>query len=828
MGKATTKRFIDSTAEEKDKQSKDPSKVELISELSWASSSYYDKYLMRPYNPDELVRQKGGLTIYDQMREDEQIKALLAVKKHCIMGSGWELKPASPSSADVEIKEFVEYNLCEVLDNFDRNIWEILSCLDYGFSLHEKIYAIDGGKYLIKEFKHRAPHTFEFHTDTKGNLPPDGFRQWGSEGLKPLPLDKFVYAVYQREFDSWYGKSDLRSCYKSWFTKDLVTKFWVMYLERFGSPFTVGSYDAGKITGEALTALKSIIKNIQQTTAIAIPKDIEIDLKESIGRGPDQYDKAIDKFNINMARALLIPDLLGFSKPIEGGSFALGDKHFQIFMKIIASIQKDIQNVIKRQVLKPLVDLNFNTKTYPTFVFKPILEDDKKEYARIFLDAVSKGVVNVSVEDKNYLRDMLTFPEEDESLEGDAKEKELEQENEDTTETDDLMEGDVAEKEKKDMKHYSKRELNAFELRADFKKIGEQLKSGEDKMKVALSEVFKDIVFGLTEVIIAKNIVPEKKTDEIEKLQIPDLGRLKTVLQRYFYDSYRTGNLDAEKTLENANKKVNKRNYEAWLLPEEALNFFKEKAFYITGVEKENILKKAKATLYSAIKNGTPISEVVKSLDKISKDYDFDGGRTETIARTNLMEAYNTGLLHTYEDPALNDFVKAYQVSAVLDDRTTPLCESLDGNIYDVDDPIWNTLSFPAHFNCRTILIPITEVDEYKATEEHPKMEETGGGFLKLSDKEYKRQYELQQDAYIVVQLKDDSDFDSGTLQPFDMDVSKEIRSVIGRVKGTMDMAIKEIYFSKSFWTMPMVNEWLASKGYIPLPSKDVLPEAVI
>jgi len=42
------------------------------------------------------------------------------------------------------------------------------------------------------------------------------------------------------------------------------------------------------------------------------------------------------------------------------------------------------------------------------------------------------------------------------------------------------------------------------------------------------------------------------------------------------------------------------------------------------------------------------------------------------------------------------------QFNAVLDDRTTELCKSLDGVVLPVDDPFWRTYYPPNHFNCRS------------------------------------------------------------------------------------------------------------------------------
>ncbi len=60
-----------------------------------------------------------------------------------------------------------------------------------------------------------------------------------------------------------------------------------------------------------------------------------------------------------------------------------------------------------------------------------------------------------------------------------------------------------------------------------------------------------------------------------------------------------------------------------------------------------------------------------------------------------------------FNDPDVDEFVPFLQVSAIRDDRTTAYCDSMDGQVFrKADAP-----SFPAHFSCRTDLIPYTSIE---------------------------------------------------------------------------------------------------------------------
>ena len=50
-------------------------------EVSFYDSPYYSKSQLAPYNPDDLYQKKGSLDIYEKMTHDDQIKAVMTMKK---------------------------------------------------------------------------------------------------------------------------------------------------------------------------------------------------------------------------------------------------------------------------------------------------------------------------------------------------------------------------------------------------------------------------------------------------------------------------------------------------------------------------------------------------------------------------------------------------------------------------------------------------------------------------------------------------------------------------------------------------------------------------
>lgn len=97
------------------------------------------------------------------------------------------------------------------------------------------------------------------------------------------------------------------------------------------------------------------------------------------------------------------------------------------------------------------------------------------------------------------------------------------------------------------------------------------------------------------------------------------------------------------------------------------------------------------------------------------------------LVRTSIMQVANAVRQETYKANA--DVLKGIQIIATLDNRTTPLCRSLDGLQFDLDgNPIGHDRPFPgipAHWNCRSSVIPLVR-----------SWEELAGSNSKLSKKQ--------------------------------------------------------------------------------------------
>ncbi len=393
-------------------QAKDNKPPKMV-ELAVNESNIYSSGMFTKYNPDSLVGRKG-LIVYDKMRIDDTVKSSLILKKYAVLAPNFKIVPATDSAEDIEVAKFVEYCFESMQGSIYDSILQILTALDYGYSVSEINYAqIEEGEFAGKiglaSLKTKYPHNYMFDVDKYSNIKDNGL-VYTAEGMeKKLPTNKFLIYSYQKEFGNPYGNSDLRSAYRGYWSKDVLIKFWNIYLERYAMPTVVGEYasnDAGSIGN-----LRKILDNLTAKTAISHRMgEFDIKLLESQRNSTNEYRDALNFYNKMIARSILIPDRL-FAEG-ETGAYAQSKIHFDVFLWVVEKLRQDMEEIVmKEQLLKRLIGFNYqNVKKMPSFKFNPLTDEQRLALNEMFINAVSKGVVSSTEDDENYIRESLNFP----------------------------------------------------------------------------------------------------------------------------------------------------------------------------------------------------------------------------------------------------------------------------------------------------------------------------------------------------------------------------------------------------------------------------------
>jgi phage gp29-like protein len=362
---------------------------------------------------DEIITRKGW-TEYRKMLHDPQITATLAFKKIMVYGRKWDVDPASKDQKDVDVAKFVSKALKRI--NLKSLFKEAMSAFEYGFSLGELLWEIaevDGKTAIVlKDIKFRDPEFCTVKTDKHGNIKSWLQDNHAFSGLRAsdkveLPPDKVLHFAHNKQFSQHYGKSDLRASYRAWWAKKFIIQFWNVFLERMGSPLMLAKYPQGAGT-ELKDNLKSILKNLSAKSEILIPEGVEISLLEATRSGQATYDLALGYHDKEIARSMLMIALLGAGgNEVTRGADSQSRLQLRTLHKMADETGGELMWAFNAQVIKQLVDFNFDVDEYPKVFFQDYGEFEAFEITDAIRLLHAAGIVDLDQEDVNFARSLL-------------------------------------------------------------------------------------------------------------------------------------------------------------------------------------------------------------------------------------------------------------------------------------------------------------------------------------------------------------------------------------------------------------------------------------
>lgn len=697
------------------------SKGEAESELKtpyWALSYNF------PYNPDPLCS-GNNYAIYDEMIDDDQVKSAIAIKKDMVVNTGWKICGDNQEINDFVTDCFKNINEGIGLDTgFDDTLRDMLSAYEYGFSLAEPIYIIENGKYIYKGLRTRPPHSFLFNIDDKGNI--ISVTQNTIHGANELKPSIFIHHVYQPQFGNPYGKSDLRAAYVAWKAKKFFIRMYAVAIEKFAAGTIVVKYPKN-YTGAEIEELHTIVKSIQNATTLAIPEDTLLEFIQVEKNEGGPFIKGLDYYNMQIARSILVPDLMGLGgTETKGGSYALGKEQFKTFLGTIKKDRESLGRKITMKLVRPLVLANFGDNDDCWFEFLPYTHEDVLEYLKVWVEAIRAGAYAPNEEEINYFRSVIGFPE------GQVKEKPAPILPPQFLPKDKLPPKPEEPEIEVEEESYARfhRELTTYEKKVDFNTIQETLDREEIRIISALKRDASNIYNDLIEQIRDKGLLRKFKPEKIRDLEPKNLRPMNVTLKNFYIDLFKESLIEAKKEIF---PQGDVKKYAIELLPDQFLDLLKIEAFKSVGDYSVDITKRAKNMLIQSVKDAVGEAEALK----IIRDGLKDSSETwiETVARTKTTEIYNEARKKYWEtDELAKQIVEAYQWSSILDDRTSDICRHLDGKIFTIGE-LSNRVKPPAHFRCRSLLVPITKFEDYEESPEsdfeEDKLREMGGGLLK-------------------------------------------------------------------------------------------------
>ncbi|WP_420864662.1 phage portal protein family protein [Halarcobacter anaerophilus] len=210
-------------------------------------------------------------------------------------------------------------------------ISQILDTYMYGFNTFEVNWTLKDGLY-VPSLLQRDYRCFQYRDDEL-KFVLDG-------QLIDIQEYKIITATYRKRFNKPYGNGTISKLYFPVKLKNASLKFWVRFLEKYGSPWAVGKTD-----DDADGLAEEINAMLSGDTAV-IESDEEINLIHPAGSKGD-FDKLIDYCDTQINRVILGGNLTG---DVKSGSHAAASVHNDIREDLANSDKKILEHVLNTAI----------------------------------------------------------------------------------------------------------------------------------------------------------------------------------------------------------------------------------------------------------------------------------------------------------------------------------------------------------------------------------------------------------------------------------------------------------------------------------------------
>jgi len=346
------------------------------------------------------------LTLAEQMEEsDLHYHSVLSTRKLAVGSLALTIESVTDDKRDEEIADFVGEVMRD--DAAPGLLSDLLDAVGKGFSVCEIMWDRSGSQWVPSAYEWRDPRFFMFDRDTGREL-----RLRDEKDLAVgVPLAPYKFVQHRPKIKTGVpirgGLARLAAI--AYMCKNYSLKDWLAFAEVFGMPIRVGKYDSGATDDQKRELLRAV-SNIGTDAACIIPKSMLIDfISASTSTGGDKLFMGL----ADWLDAQVSKGVLGQTMTADAHASGIGSGQAQVHNEVRQDIRDDDANklaaTIKRDVVRPLVDLNFGPPAsghYPRVRLVLETADDLESLSKSLPPFIEQGLrVEESV-----IRDKFNLP----------------------------------------------------------------------------------------------------------------------------------------------------------------------------------------------------------------------------------------------------------------------------------------------------------------------------------------------------------------------------------------------------------------------------------
>lgn len=390
-------------------------------------------YIREEFLP-KLQWPRAGAVYQEMSYNDPVITAILLCSRQLIRKVEWSVEAASKDPADVEAAEFLQSCMDDMSTTWSAFIDDLMSFFEYGWSYMEIVYKKREGKQGPKGSSKHEDHRIgwrkisgrsqttlhSWDIDSYGSI--RGMRQYTSNGLVYIPIEKALLFRTTTARNNPEGKSFLRGAYRPWYFKKHIEEVEGIGIERdlAGLPvitapagldlFDTNNSKAVETKNAALKLVSSIRRD--RNEGIVLSDGWKIELLSSNSARQFDTNSVINRLDQRIAITMLSDIVMMGGDKV--GSFALAKTKESMLAAALDAQLANVVDILNEIAIPRLFALNTFTglSGLPKFKVTSVITPNLTELGN-FIKALSGAQMPLfpDIDLENYLRRLVNFPE---------------------------------------------------------------------------------------------------------------------------------------------------------------------------------------------------------------------------------------------------------------------------------------------------------------------------------------------------------------------------------------------------------------------------------
>lgn len=704
-----------------------------VIEVGTTGTEIYAGYLAEEYLK-ELTGKEWADKVDMMRRSDANVRMVLNAIKLPLKSSPWTITTKEKSeAADLQKKLFEKILFEDLNKSFTQLIGEILTCLEFGYSIFDITHAIKndseiGGYNGLKSLAYRSQRTIDrWNLNDSADLETVTQIAYGDEGgTYELDARFLLYFSPEREGDNFEGISILRACYGPWFRKNEFLKKLAIGIEKFAVPTAVLTVPEGTEGKPEMNAAKKALQCYTSgaTNYLILPKGFELTFN-NVSVDVEKIRAAINAENQEMVNSILASFLLLGQN--GAGSLALSGTLSDFFSQTVQYIADHISEQFERKIFKPLCQMNFgNDKVLVELTCDGLEHRANEAWANMVNGFISTGAIKADDDLEKNLRDKLKLPP--------KKEQPIDIVPTATTQDNGVS---LAEKKKTSETPPSKLIRDTADLIRTAGKsflpyfaqkyirsvmIAKQKANEPDQIKAPINASVPSIT-GYQSALTSAYMMAKIEADEIQskvfkagtkklsefRLAASKFKRVQDAVSEFEEALARLSSAQGDVEIDDAIYALGRISDKVNLIFGDYLTPAQKKAVQakvevFSETQKNDVIKSVDLQYQNSLlyaEDDELEQDMLDAADKI-----IGGPMTTAGPDVQASGVVNDGLMEAADKYAeeTGDQIVSYTYIAKDDDRTTDLCRELDGMTLSATDPNVFKYSPPLHFNCRSYM----------------------------------------------------------------------------------------------------------------------------